>query len=210
MISIKNASIQSGDFKLENISLEIPKGAYGILMGKTGSGKTTILEAVCGLKKLSSGSIFLNDHDVSNLRPGERGIGFLPQDLSLFSTHTVRQHIAFGPRIHKWEKTEILSRVDELAERLGITHLLDRKPPGLSGGERQRVAMGRALAIRPAIICLDEPLSTLDDETHEDVLDLIRTVTEDESVTTLHITHRKSEAQSLGTHFFKLDNGTIS
>ena len=70
--------------------------------------------------------------------------------------------------------------------------------------------MGRALAIRPAIICLDEPLSTLDDETHEDVLDLIRTVTEDESVTTLHITHRKSEAQSLGTHFFKLDNGTIS
>ena len=209
MISIKNCTIQAGKFTLSNINFEIPTGEYGILMGKTGSGKTTILEALCGLRKVASGQILINGEDITHKRPAERNIGFLPQDIALFDHMTVYEHIAFGMRIQKWDKSAIDPRVKELAERLQISHLLDRKPAGLSGGEKQRTAMGRALAVRPAVLCLDEPLSTLDDDTHEDVINLIKNVTNESEITTLHITHRQSEAKLLGQHFFQISDGKL-
>lgn len=209
MISIKDCTIQAGKFKISQINIDIPTGDYGILMGQTGSGKTTILEALCGLRKVSAGKIMINGLDVTKKRPAERNIGFLPQDIALFDHMTVYEHIAFGMRIQKWDKKSIDHRVQELAEQLQITHLLRRKPAGLSGGEKQRTAMGRALAIRPQVLCLDEPLSTLDDHTHEDVVNLIKSVTSENKITTLHITHRKSEAQLLGDHFFELSEGKI-
>lgn len=122
---------------------------------------------------------------------------------------TVYDHIAFGMRIQKWPKGVISARVEELAEQLKITHLLDRKPAGLSGGEKQRTAMGRALAVRPEVLCLDEPLSTLDDDTHEEVIQLIKSVTQENNITALHITHRKSEAALLGDHFFQIEEGKV-
>jgi ABC-type sugar transport system ATPase subunit len=210
MISIKNCTIQAGGFKISDLNLEIPTGSYGILMGKTGSGKTTILEALCGLRKVSAGQIFINNRDVTKLRPAERNIGFLPQDIALFDHMTVYEHIAFGMRIQKWDKKEIDFRVNELAEQLQIKHLLQRKPAGLSGGEKQRAAMGRALAVKPEVLCLDEPLSTLDDDTHEEVINLIKDVTRENRITSLHITHRKSEAALLGDHFFELCEGRIN
>ena len=209
MISIKNCTIQAGKFKISNINMEIPRGSYGILMGKTGSGKTTILEAVCGLRQVSSGSILINGVDITKKRPAERNIGFLPQDIALFDHMTVYEHIAFGMRIQKWPKKEIDTRVRDLGDQLNITHLLTRKPMGLSGGEKQRTAMGRALAVRPEVLCLDEPLSTLDDDTHEEVINLIKSVTRDNKITSLHITHRNTEAQLLGDHFFELCDGVL-
>ncbi|EDM28124.1 ABC-type molybdate transport system, ATPase component [Lentisphaera araneosa HTCC2155] len=209
MISIKDCTIQAGKFKISHINIEIPTGSYGILMGKTGSGKTTILEALCGLRKVSAGQILINGVDITKKRPAERNIGFLPQDIALFDHMSVYEHIAFGMRIQKWNKVDIDKRVRELAEQLKINHLLERKPAGLSGGERQRTAMGRALAVRPQVLCLDEPLSTLDDDTHEDVINLIKEVTQENQVTSLHITHRKSEAALLGDHFFELCDGRI-
>jgi ABC-type sugar transport system ATPase subunit len=102
-----------------------------------------------------------------------------------------------------------LRRVDELAEWLGISHLLHRKPRGLSGGERQRVALGRALSFRPRVLCLDEPLSALDNETRRQMCELLSSVRERTGVTTLHITHNIEEAEALGDCLFRIENGRI-
>ena len=199
MIRVDNLTVHAGKFRLENISFEIPTGDHAVLMGKTGCGKTTILEAICGLKHVSGGSISLMGRDVTSLRAGERGIGFVPQDGALFSTMTVRDHLAFGPRIQGWVRTAVRERVAELANDLGLTGLLKRKPHGLSGGERQRVALGRALATRPQILCLDEPLSALDEETHEEIMALIKRLITDYKITTFHITHRRWSASAAAT-----------
>ena len=209
MIQVEDLSVRAGEFALDHISFTIPSGQYGVLMGKTGSGKTTVLEAICGLKKVLSGRILLESDDVTHLKPGERGIGFVPQDGALFSTMTIRDHLAFALVIRKWPSEKIDARVRELADLLGIAHLLVRRPHGLSGGERQRVALGRALASRPHVLCLDEPLSALDDETREEMYVLLRSVREQTGVTALHITHSLREAQALADKLILLKDGAM-
>ena len=209
MVEIEKLTVRAGEFQISDISFHIPSGQYGVLMGKTGCGKTTILEAICGLKNVVSGTIRLLGRDVTQTAAAERGIGFVPQDGTLFSTKTVRKHLAFGPKIQKWSNESIDSRVEELARELGIAHLLDRKPHGLSGGERQRVALGRALAVRPRILCLDEPLSALDEDTHAEMTGLIKRLTEEHGITSLHITHSRREAKIVADQIFVIQDGTI-
>ena len=209
MIKVEKLAVRAGEFWLSDVSFEIPRGEYGILMGRTGSGKTTIMEAICGLKDVISGQIFLDETDVTRARAGARGIGFVPQDGTLFSMMTVRGHLSFGPKIHRWEKSKIAERVDELAEQLGIADLLDRKPFGLSGGERQRVSLGRALAVRPRFLCLDEPLSALDEATHDDLIELITGIVKKNGITALHITHSLSEAEKMADCVFRLVDGKV-
>ena len=209
MIRLEHLSVRAGNFELRDIDFEIPEGKYGVLMGKTGSGKTTLLEAICGLKEIVSGQVILHNRDVTRAGAGSRGVGFVPQDACLFSTMTVRGHLAFGPSAHRWKKERIADRVAELAEQLGITDLLDRKPRGLSGGEKQRVALGRALATHPGVLCLDEPLSALDEETHSEILELIAEVVKENRITALHITHSRSEASQISDCLFRIENGKI-
>jgi ABC-type sugar transport system ATPase subunit len=209
MISVEQLSVRAGDFRIEGISFEVPTGEYGVLMGRTGCGKTTILEAICGLKEVVEGKITLMGRDVTKLRAGERGIGFVPQDGALFSTMTVRQQLSFGPKVQRWKKKEIEQRVAELAEELGIAGILDRKPFGLSGGERQRVALGRALAVRPKVLCLDEPLSALDEATHGGMVELILKVVKEHGITALHITHSRREADLIADREFLLEGGEL-
>jgi molybdate/tungstate transport system ATP-binding protein len=209
MIHIDNISAHAGEFKLQNISLTIPTGEYGILMGSTGCGKTTLLETVCGLKKVSAGTIQLMGVDATHAKPAERNIGFLPQDAALFTHMTVAEQLGFSLHVRKWSKDAINKRVDELAELLGITTLLQRKPYGLSGGETQRVALGRALAFKPSILCLDEPLSALDHETRISICDLLKTIKEQTKVTCLHITHDINEAERLANKIVELKNGAV-
>jgi ABC-type sugar transport system ATPase subunit len=209
VIRLEHFSAQAGSFSLRDVSLEIPAGAYGILMGRTGSGKTTLLEAVCGLKSVTAGRVVLCGRDVTRLKPGERGVGFVPQDGALFPTMTVGQQLGFALAIRRWKPAAIRERVRELADVLGIEHLLDRTPQGLSGGERQRVALGRALSFRPGVLCLDEPLSALDEATREDICRLLESVTRQSGVTTLHITHSHREAERLGDVLFVLSNGRL-
>lgn len=209
MISVSNLAVRIGSFSLNDVSFEVPAGGYAALMGRTGSGKTTVLEAVCGLRSVTAGTIRLAGRDVTSLKPAERGIGYAPQDGALFATMTIRDHLAFSLIVRKWSKADIDRRVAELVELLGITHILDRKPAGLSGGERQRVSLGRALAFRPAILCMDEPLSALDDATREEMYELLSTVRQHTGVTTLHITHSKSEAAALADQLLVLENGAI-
>ena len=209
MIVVDNISLKAGDFSLSNISFEVPTGSYGVLMGKTGSGKTTILESIIGLRRIGGGRIQLYDRDVTHLRPAVRGVGYVPQDGALFSTMTVRDQISLALVIRKVSRAEINRRVDELAQMLGIAHLLDRKPLGLSGGERQRVALGRALSFQPGVLCLDEPLSALDEETRQQMCDLLEGVCKQTRVTVLHVTHNLSEARMLANCLIRLEDGHI-
>jgi len=209
VIAVERLTIHAGSFRLENVSFEIAPGAYGVLIGKTGSGKTTVLEALAGLKAVSAGRIVLGETDVTRLKPAERNIGLVPQDAALFTTMTVRDHLAFALTIRKVSRQVIQRRVAELAEMLEIGHLLDRYPAGLSGGETQRVALGRALSFKPQTFCLDEPLSALDDDTRDQMMELLKRVQKETGVTVLHITHHRREASTLADVLLELTEGQV-
>ena len=210
MVSLENISIKLGKFALDQLSMEIPASKYCVLMGSSGSGKTTIIEAICGLRRIHSGKIILNEIDVTGLRPSDRHLGYVPQDGVLFSTMTVRDQIAFGPRVRGWNKRDAIERAAELAASLEIEYLLRRKPAGLSGGEAQRVALARALASKPNLVCLDEPLSALDEENREKACYLIKKLHQQEGFTVLHITHSASEAELMGDMTFRLSEGELT
>ncbi len=209
MIELDTISIRAGTFRLEGISLEVPRGGYTALMGRTGSGKTTLLEAVCGLRPVISGTIRIAGQDVTQARPSQRGIGYVPQDLALFPTMTVARQLALPLSIRRLDRQSIMRRVDDVASLLGIGHLLARRPGGLSGGELQRVALGRALSFAPEVLCLDEPLSALDDETREEICGVIKRVQEEVGVTVLHVTHSLKDAQLLADATLMIRDGTI-
>jgi molybdate/tungstate transport system ATP-binding protein len=209
MIALESLHIRSGAFSLDNVSLTIPSGAYAVLMGGTGQGKTTILEAICGLRTVAGGRVILDGVDVTRLKPADRAIGYLPQDLALFPTLTVRGHLEFALRIRRHAPALIRDRVAELAHVLGIEPLLDRKIQGLSGGESQRVALGRALSFRPRVLLLDEPLTALDEKTRDRLCELLRSVQRATGLTTLHITHTKAEAHALADKLFWIEAGRV-
>lgn len=210
MIELQSVSIFAGEFALQNISFQVPRGDYAVLMGRTGRGKTTILESICGLRNVAAGSILIDGVDVTHWLPGDRQIGYVPQDLALFPTLTVAEHLAFALRLRRWPQSEIDARIAELSEVLGITSLLKRTVQALSGGESQRVALGRALSFRPAVLLLDEPLSALDESTRLEMHELLKRVKQATGVTTLHVTHSNEEAEALADHRFELNDGVLS
>ncbi|MDG1872482.1 MAG: ATP-binding cassette domain-containing protein [Mariniblastus sp.] len=209
MIELQAATIKAGDFSLNEISFRIETGEYAVLMGPTGQGKTTILEAICGLRQLARGKIILKGRDVTGLSPAERAIGYVPQDLVLFPTMTVRQQLEFALDVRRVKRQRQKARVEELAELLGISYLLSRKINGLSGGESQRVALGRALSFEPNVLLLDEPLSALDESTRLAMHELLRNVQDQTGVTTLHVTHSQEEADALADRQLILENQEI-
>jgi ABC-type sugar transport system ATPase subunit len=210
MIQAQQLAIGAGSFRLANINFNVPAGCYAVLMGRTGSGKTTLLETLCGLKPALAGRIVFFGTDVTALKPGDRGVGYVPQDGALFQTMTVREHLEFSLRVRHWPAHQIHARVAELAELVGVTDLLDRKPLGLSGGEAQRVALGRALAFRPHILCLDEPLSALDDDSRQPLLELLKRIPHETGVTALHVTHNRHEAEHLADYRLRIMEQEIS
>lgn len=197
MIELSNVTLRSGAFVLSRINLVVPRGEYAVLMGTTGRGKTTLLESICGLRRVTEGKVLIHGRDVTDWNPADRQIGYVPQDLALFPTLTVQEHLEFAMRLRKKSSAEIAARTCELAEVLGISHLLNRSIAGLSGGESQRVALGRALSFKPSVLLLDEPLSALDEATRNDMHTLLRRVKETSGVTTLHVTHSQAESESL-------------
>lgn len=209
MIALRKVSVRAGGFVLRDISLEIASGSHTALMGRTGAGKTTLLEAVCGLRPVFEGQIVVGGRDVTEEPPAARGVGLVPQDGALFQHLTVREHLAFALVLRRWDRDRASSRVDELAGWLGLRPILDRRPAGLSGGEAQRVALGRALAFHPDILCLDEPLSALDDDTRSEICEVLTDLRRRTQVTILHITHNRREAERLADRILLLRDGSI-
>jgi len=210
MIRLENISWQADSFRLQDVSFTVPAGAYGVLMGRTGCGKTSLLEIICGLRRPTAGRLWIGDRDITAEAPGRRGIGYVPQDGALFPTMTVFEQIAFAPRRQNMPATQRDAWVRELAGVTGTAGLLDRMPGNLSGGERQRVALARALAARPAVLLLDEPLAALDEETHADMMALLKTTHQRHGLTVLHVTHHRQEAAMLADCLLRMDDGTVT
>ncbi|MDB6140235.1 MAG: cysA 2 [Verrucomicrobiaceae bacterium] len=206
MIELRHVSIVSGLFCLRDLSLHLEPGEYVALMGRTGQGKSTILEAIAGLRAVTAGQIFIAGKDVTEQPPALRGVGYVPQDLALFPTMTVRENLEFALRIRRSLNAK---RIEELAEWLGIATLLDRPVTQLSGGEAQRTALGRALSFEPKVLLLDEPFSALDEGTREEMHRLMKSVREKTGVTVLHVTHSRSEAVALADRVLTVEDGVL-
>ncbi|MGZ4199488.1 MAG: ABC transporter ATP-binding protein, partial [Thermoleophilia bacterium] len=144
------------------LTLHIPDGEFVVLVGPSGSGKTTALRMLAGLEEVDDGSVMIGDCDVTFVPPKKRDIAMVFQNYALYPYMTVAANIGFPLKIARVKKEERDRRVREVAEMLGLTEYLDRKPAHLSGGQRQRVAMGRAIVRRPSVFLMDEPLSNLD------------------------------------------------
>lgn len=205
-LELRDLRIQQGAFQLGPVSMPVPTGCHALLLGPTGSGKTTLLEVIAGLRKPQSGSILSFGIDITSYPPGDRGIGYVPQDAVVFPTMTVRQNLAFGLAIRKSPIKLQTEQIAELAERLQLTPILDRPAIGLSGGEAQRVALGRALAFRPKLLLLDEPMSAIDEITKESVIQLLKR----DSISVLHVTHDRAEVERLADRIYRLETGTPS
>ncbi len=210
MLNCERLTLGTKAFRLADISFAVEQGEYAVLMGKSGCGKTTLVESICGLRRLDSGTITLAGVDITRAPIATRGIGYVPQDGAIFPRMTVGDNLSFALMARKRPRREIEATIAPLAERLGIAHLLNRKATGLSGGETQRVALGRALAAKPAILLLDEPLSALDEETRDDLIELLKQLQIEHGITALHVTHSKQEAQRLGDKILVLADGNIS
>ncbi|MGH7535576.1 MAG: ABC transporter ATP-binding protein, partial [Gemmatimonadales bacterium] len=184
MIRLDRVSVRVGQFDLQDISLEVPRGGYALILGPTGTGTTTLLEAVAGHAPLRGGRVFMHDDDVTQLPPERRGLGFVYQQYHLFPHLSVRDNIGYGIT-RRGNNRAAAERTAELADMLGILPLLDRPVRGLSGGEQQRVALARALAPRPSILLLDEPFASIDPATRHVMRRELRTLHEREGITTL-------------------------
>ncbi len=210
MIQLDHITWKTGDrVILADVTIAIPANTYAVLMGSTGCGKTTLLEILCGLRSPTSGRVLLDNVDVTDLEPRERGIGYVPQDLALFPGLRVREQIGFAPKLRGVPPEELNQRVNRLAEQFGIAPLLDRLPDMLSGGEKQRVALARALAAQPKLLLLDEPLSALDESMRAEAVTLLQRVQSEHSLTVLHVTHSSSEAAALGHLHLRMAGGRL-
>ena len=161
MLEIKGLSVRAGSFTLKDIDLSIEDRLCHVIIGPTGCGKTTLLEAIAGLRKSSTGQIYLDGNEITHLSVEKRVLSYLPQDLALFPHLNVRDNIFYGLRIRKEKDKRFYDLIHELVKNLGITHILDRPIHNLGGGERQRVALIRAMATGNGYLLLDEPLSAL-------------------------------------------------
>jgi len=208
-VTVENLSNSWPSFSLRNINLAVSEGSYFVLLGPTGSGKTLLLEAIAGAYTPSEGRIIVGGEDVSRLPPEKRKISYAPQNYLLFENMTVRRNIEYGLHAKGIEEQARQKRSKHLLEMLGISHLVDRFPKNLSGGEKQRVSLARALAVEPRAVLLDEPLSAVDTETKNTIIEYLRRVHTETGVTVIHVTHDRLEAAALADRIGVIRDGEI-
>ena len=195
---------------LDGISLAVAGGAFVALLGASGCGKTTLLRAICGFVPLSAGRIEVAGRDITRLPPDKRGMALVFQSYALWPHMTVAQNMAYGLKLRRVRRAEIAERIAALLTMLRLEGLGERRVTALSGGQRQRVALGRALAINPQILLLDEPLSNLDARIREEVRHEIKTLQQDLGITTVHVTHDRQEAMVMADRIAILDAGHVA
>ena len=209
MVRTHGLQFSVGAFALRDVALHVKPGEYFVLLGRPGSGKTLLLECLAGLKRIDAGRIEIGGEDVTRAEPRARGVGYVPQDYALFPTMSAGANIAFGLRRPGMSRADREARVAEVAGLLNIAPLLPRPIAGLSGGEKQRVALGRALAVRPRVLLLDEPLSTLDEDTREGIVMELKSIQRRTGTTTIHVCHNLEEMMALADRTAILSEGRI-
>ncbi|UZE26367.1 ABC transporter ATP-binding protein [Pseudomonas sp. B21-056] len=199
----------NGHVGLKATSLEIPGGAFCTLLGPSGSGKTTLLRTIAGLISPTSGRIFIDGKDVTNLPVQARNIGFVFQNYALFPHMSVAENIEYPLRVHKWQINDRRTRVKEILDLIELSHAADRAVGELSGGQQQRVAIGRALAYRPSLLLLDEPMGALDRRLRQQLGEDLREVQQRTGITAVYVTHDQEEAFILSDKVAIMDQGSI-
>jgi len=209
VVEVCGLSCILGDFQLDSVDLQIFKNEYLVILGPTGSGKTVFLESLLGLQKISAGTVFLDGIDITYHLPEERNVGYIPQDYALFPNMTVADNIAYGPSVRKMDLVETREKVSSLMDMLHISHLSTRYPDTLSGGEKQRVAVGRALAVEPKVLLLDEPLAALDETRRLELTSEFKRIQRQSGATFVHVCHNLDEAFEVADRIAILASGKI-
>lgn len=194
---------------VQDLSLEVVDGEFLVFVGPSGCGKSTTLRMLAGLETVSDGRIRIGDRDVTESEPRERDIAMVFQSYALYPHMTVRDNIAFSLRNRRVEASLIKQKVDEAAQMLEISHLLDRRPRHLSGGQRQRVALGRAIVRDAAVFLMDEPLSNLDAQLRVNMRGEIVRLQRRLGATTVYVTHDQVEAMTMGSRVAVMKDGVL-
>ncbi len=194
---------------LEDLNLDIEDGEFLVLLGPSGCGKTTLLNMLAGLQDVTAGTILINDIDITDFDPKDRGLAMVFQSYALYPTKTVRGNLVFGLASQKLPKAEVEKRVNWAADLLQIQPLMNRKPGQLSGGQRQRVAIGRALVKNVDVFLFDEPLSNLDAKLRTEMRMEIKALHERTNATIVYVTHDQIEAMTMATRIAVMDGGVI-
>lgn len=212
MANIKCTSIKKsyGDLTvISDLNLDISDHEFVVFLGPSGCGKSTMLRMIAGLEEVTEGSIEIGDVDVTHLPPGERGVAMVFQSYALYPHMTVQDNITFGLKRIGVPKKEIAKRLETIAELLGISNLLSRKPKNMSGGQQQRVAMARAMIKTPKVFLFDEPLSNLDAKLREKLRTEIRKIHMNLKTTTIFVTHDQMEAMTIADKIILMRDGKI-
>jgi len=192
-----------------DMDMEIHKGEFLVFVGPSGCGKTTLLRMIAGLEGISNGEIIMGDSVINKVSPKNRDIAMVFQNYALYPNMKVRENIAFPLKMRRTEKREAVARITEVAEKLGLSALLDRKPGALSGGQRQRVALARAMVRKPRLFLMDEPLSNLDAKLRTEMRREIVSLQRELGVTTIYVTHDQTEAMTMGTRIAVINEGVL-
>jgi molybdate/tungstate transport system ATP-binding protein len=208
MLILKNISKKSEEFQLSDINLDISKGAYYILLGRSGSGKTQLLELIAGINRPDSGEIWLDGENITNKKIQDRNIGIVFQDYAIFPNLTVFKNIAYSLNCKKAGNNFIKEKVNSIAAELNISHLLERDTHHLSSGELQRVALARTLITSPKLLLLDEPMASVDASLKDEIKRVFRRLNR-QGLTIIHVTHDYREAISLASRIGVIHDGRI-
>ncbi|WBP84079.1 ABC transporter ATP-binding protein [Mycoplasmopsis edwardii] len=209
LVNISKKYEGNENYTLENINLEIKPGTFCIFLGPSGCGKTTLLRMIAGLNSITKGDLLFNNKRYNNLLPNERNIAMVFQSYALYPHMNVYNNISFGLKIAKERKDIIDKRVKDVAKILRIDNYLYRKPRDLSGGQRQRVAIGRAIARKPLVFLMDEPLSNLDAKLRENMRREIVNIHRMLNTTSIYVTHDQLEAMTMGDQIVVFNDGKI-
>lgn len=194
---------------VNNVSLTIQDGEFMVLLGPSGCGKTTLLRCLAGLELPDAGEIFIGGQNVTEFSPRKRNIAMVFQNYAVFPHMTVFDNIGFGLKMKKYPKSEVQENVDRAAKLLEVDKYLERYPAQLSGGQRQRVAVARAIAMNPAVLLMDEPLSNLDALLRMQMRAELKRLLQEIKATTVYVTHDQVEALSMGDRISVMKSGEI-
>jgi putative spermidine/putrescine transport system ATP-binding protein len=209
-LTLSNVSKQFGDtYAVREFNLDVEKGEFVSFLGPSGCGKTTTLRMVAGFESPTDGTITLGGADLTNKAPNQRNMGMIFQSYALFPNMTVAQNIGFGLRVRKASKSEINDRVQEMVSLVNLEKHVDKYPYQLSGGQQQRVSLARALAIRPDVLLLDEPLSALDAKIRVSLRAQIREIQKKLGITAIFVTHDQEEALSISDRIVVMYDGNV-